>query len=147
MADEFERVFFYGSFINLKVLAEVDFRPRDVETARLDGWSIRIAPLANLVPAPDEAVHGIVCRATRGELDRLYGQNWVEGLYRPRPVEVETVTRGRIEALCYVASRMEAAPADADYVDRIVQPAKRYRFPARYIERLESFKPPPEGSR
>ena len=36
--------FFYGSFINLEVLAEADVRPTDVEVARLEGFDIEIRP-------------------------------------------------------------------------------------------------------
>ena len=57
-------VFFYGSFINLDVLAKVDYVPERSEVARLDGYDIRIRPLANLVPSERDRVYGIVAPAT-----------------------------------------------------------------------------------
>lgn len=41
--------FFYGSYMNLDVLKEVDLVPGRVEVARLNGFDILIRPLANLV--------------------------------------------------------------------------------------------------
>jgi hypothetical protein len=36
---------------------------------------------------------------------------------------------------------MEPRPATADYIDRVVTPAKEFGFPGWYIDRLESFRP------
>ena len=41
-------VFFYGSYINLNELKEVDIVPETFELARLDGLDISIRPRANL---------------------------------------------------------------------------------------------------
>lgn len=60
--------FFYGSYINLNVLREVDFAPRRHEVARLPGFNIRIAPLANLVRSDEHTVYGIVATGTHDEL-------------------------------------------------------------------------------
>jgi hypothetical protein len=38
--------FFYGSYINLDVLKEVDLVPDQYEVATLSGFDIRIQPLA-----------------------------------------------------------------------------------------------------
>jgi len=45
-------------------------------------------------------------------------------------------------ALCYIAPSMEPRAAAADYVDRIGAAARALEFPQRYIEHLESFRPP-----
>jgi len=133
------RVFFYGSFINRRVLADVDLLPADIEVARIWGFDIRIQPLANLVRSERHSVYGIVCKTTHRELDRLYTQDWV-GTYLPEAVLVETQGGRLIPALCYIAPEMEPAPAADDYVDRIVDPARKYGFPGWYIERLENFR-------
>ena len=54
--------FFYGSYINLDVLKEVDLVPGRVEVARLPGCDIVIAPLANLVPSDQHWVYGILAK-------------------------------------------------------------------------------------
>ena len=65
-------VFFYGSYMNRDVLAEVDLVPESWEPASLSGFDIRIAPRANLVPSPGQTVFGVLATATHRELDRLY---------------------------------------------------------------------------
>ena len=135
--------FFYGSYINPAVLAEVDLFPGRIEVARLPGFDISIAPLANLVPSDRHTVYGILATATHAELERLYthAQEVLGGEYLPRPVLTHTLG-GQLEpALCYIAPALEADAASAEYVARIVDPARSYGFPDWYIERLESFLP------
>ena len=57
-------VFFYGSYMNRAVLREVDLIPERFEVARLDGYDIRIAPRANLVPSTEDCVYGVLAEAT-----------------------------------------------------------------------------------
>ena len=71
MAERRVRVFFYGSYINLEVLKEVDLRPENVEVAMLHGFDIRVQPLANLVPVEGRTVYGILTEATHAELSEL----------------------------------------------------------------------------
>ena len=66
------RVFFYGSYMNPAVLREVELAPERLEVARLDGYDIRIAPRANLVPSPQHCVYGVLTQVTHAELARLY---------------------------------------------------------------------------
>ena len=138
-------VFFYGSFINLRVLAEVDLVPERVEIARLWGHDIRIEPPANLVRDDARCVYGILCDATHAELARLYGQEWV-GTYLPEAVLVETAGGPLVPALCYIAPSTAVAPASGDYIDRIVDAARTHGFPAWYIERLERFRAGPQST-
>lgn len=130
--------FFYGSFINLDVLARVDVRPAEFEVARLTGFEIRIAPLANLVPSEGHSVYGILTRLTHPELKRLYAQDWV-GVYRPEAVLVETADQRRVPALCYLSPPRRPSRPDPDYVRRIAGPAIEYGFPQWYVDHLRSF--------
>jgi hypothetical protein len=133
--------FFYGSYMNLEVLAQVDLRPRDVEIACLPGFDIRIAPLANLVPSHDHSVYGILARASHAELERLYAhaRDVLGGTYLPRAVVVETRDRRFVPALCYIADDAGAGAPSADYLERILKPARELDFPDWYVRRLESF--------
>jgi len=134
--------FFYGSFINPDVLAQVGLVPAEVEVARLPGFDIRIEPLANLVRSERDCVYGIVTRPTHAELARLYSQDWV-GTYLPEAVLVQTLDGRWQPALCYIAPSPRRSAAANDYIDRIAGPARELGFPAWYIERLESFRPRP----
>jgi hypothetical protein len=136
-------VFFYGSFINRQVLAEVGFVPDHVQVARLSGFDIRIQPLANLVRSDRHCVYGIVCEATHEDLARLYSQSWV-GTYLPEAVVIDTAGGRFLPALCYIAPAAgpaaEPKAAAVDYIDRIAGPAREYGFPDWYVDRLESFR-------
>jgi hypothetical protein len=142
MAEHKVSTFFYGSFINLDVLAKVHIVPERVDVARLSGFDVRIRPLANLVRSDQHCVYGILVTATHAELTRLYAyaRDGLGGTYLPEAVLIDTLD-GRFQpALCYIAPDLPDAPATADYVDRIVGPARRFGFPAWYVERLESFR-------
>ena len=86
--------------------------------------------------------YGIVAPATHEELRRLYehAEHDLGGRYLPEAVLVQTLDGKLRPALCYIAPEMEQRPADKEYLDRIVGPAKEYRFPDWYIARLESFR-------
>lgn len=135
--------FFYGSYMNLDVLREVDYIPRKYETARLPGFTIAIRPLANLERSDQHTVYGIVATGTHADLERLYdhAEHILGGRYLPEAVLVQTLSGRWMPALTYIAPQLGERPATAEYVERIVKPARAYGFPAWYIEHLASFKP------
>ena len=135
--------FFYGSFIDLDVLKEVELVPQRFEVASLNGFEISISPLANLTRSQEHTVYGIVAQTTHTELSRIYdyATNKLGGTYLPEAVLVETSEGESIPALCYIAPELEHNPAKNRYIDHIVEAARKYGFPSKYIERLESFRP------
>jgi hypothetical protein len=143
MEDPKVEVFFYGSYMNRSVLAEVGLAPDLWERASLAGFDIVIAPRANLIPSPGTTVFGVLATASHAELDRLYShaRDVLGETYLPHPVLVETRTGLARPALCYIAPHMIERPAEPDYVDRILEPAGSLDFPFWYLARLESFKP------
>ena len=143
MADPKVWVFFYGSYINLGVLREVDLVPGQWEVARLAGFDIRIQPRANLVRSDQSCVYGIVATATHAELARLYAhaRDVLGEVYLPEAVLVQTLAGLWRPALSYLCPEMTVRPADNAYIDRIAGPAREYGFPGWYIARLESFRP------
>ncbi len=143
MSDPKVVTFFYGSYINPAVLREVGLKPDRVDVARLPGFDIEIRPLANLVASDQHTVYGILATATHAELGHLYehARNVLGGVYLPQAVLAYTGAGQAEPALCYIASNLQRASATADYVGRIVEPARKYGFPEWYIARLESFLP------
>lgn len=135
--------FFYGSYIHLDVLKEVDYVPAEYEVARLPGFDISIRPLANLIRSDEHMVYGIVATGTHAELARLYDHaaHKLGGVYLPEAVLVQTRSGRWLPALTYIAPDLADAPPSADYVARIAGPGRAYGFQERYLERLESFKP------
>jgi hypothetical protein len=132
--------FFYGSYMNPAVLRGVDIVPERFDVARLDGYDIRIAPRANLVPSSRHSVYGVLAQATHAELARLYthARDVLGETYLPHPVLAETLAGDWRPALCYIAPTMSVGRPDPAYVERIIGPATEFGFPAWYIARLES---------
>jgi Gamma-glutamyl cyclotransferase, AIG2-like len=133
--------FFYGSYMNFDVLAEVDIVPAEWAVARLDGFDIRIEPRANLVRSDQHCVYGIVATATHAELSRLYAhaQNVLGELYLPEAVLVQTDNGPWRPALCYICPSMVPRPPENAYVERVLKPARHFGFSSGYTNRLESF--------
>lgn len=136
-------VFFYGSYINSDVLKQVNFIPESYEAAKLSGFDIVIRPLANLVRSDKDCVYGILTSGTHEELENLYAhaRNVLGSAYLPEAVLVETSDGKFKPALCYISPGIEEKQAENDYIDRIVNPAKKYGFPGWYIKKLENFRP------
>ena len=136
-------VFFYGSYMNRAVLAEVGLAPTHWEPALLPGFDIRIAPRANLISSPGHTVFGVLASATHRELERLYvhAHDVLGETYLPHPVLVHIQTGTTRPAFCYIAPHMIERPAGRDYVDRILEPARAFGFPTWYLAHLESFAP------
>jgi hypothetical protein len=135
-------VFFYGSYMNPDVLAEVNIRPERFEVARLPGYDLRIRPLANLVRSDEHTVFGVLATPTHAELDRLYAhaRDILGGVYLPEAVVISTRGERLVPALCYIATSMDDRPAEAEYVERILVPARRLGFPEWYLRRIEAFR-------
>jgi hypothetical protein len=136
-------VFFYGSYINRAVLAEVGVVPECWVIARLPGYDVTIRPRANLVPSEQHCVYGIAATATHAELARLYAhaRDVLGETYLPEAVLVQSEGGVWRPALCYLCPAMTPRPAENDYVERIAGPARLYGFPDWYVARIESFRP------
>ncbi|ETW98547.1 MAG: hypothetical protein ETSY1_18335 [Candidatus Entotheonella factor] len=137
-------VFFYGSYINFEVLAEVNILERPHQVAWLPGYKLVISPLANMVPDPSSTAFGMMTQLDHDELDRLYGEHARKRLgeiYLPEAVLVYTGANVMRPALTYIAHDMAPARPAPDYVDRILRPAQGYGFPSDYLAYIESFKP------
>ena len=134
-------VFFYGSYINFAVLAEVGIDERPYQVAHVDGFRLRIGPLANLVAEPGARAYGIVMKLTHVELERLYvehAQGVLGGTYLPEAVLATSTTGDSLPVLTYVSHDMEPGAADPDYVERIHGPARELGFPDDYLDSIRS---------
>ncbi len=135
-------VFFYGSYINFDVLAEVDINKRHFEVSSVHGYKLTISPLANLKYKRLGTVYGILTQLTHEELHRLYQDHAKEklgGEYLPEAVIVYQQRGTYTPALCYISHNMKAEKAASAYVKKILEPAKEYGFPAWYLNQIASF--------
>jgi hypothetical protein len=133
-------VFFYGSFIRREVMARAGLQPDRIEVARLNGFDIHISPHACISRSDRHAIYGVLVWATHAELDTLYSMDGV-GCFLPEAVLVQTPAGTLQPAICYIPPTCGDKPADADYLDALLNAARGYAFPAWYLDRLESFYP------
>ena len=132
--------FFYGSFMNPEVLAKADVRPTEAQMARLDGWDIKIAPRATLVPSEERSVFGVLARLSHTDLEKLYTKDWFGfGTYLPEAVLVADSTGRLVPALSYIAWEVDGGTPSDEYLNKMVSVAQRFEFPDWYINRIKSF--------
>ena len=94
--------FFYGSFMNSDVLAKADVHPTQRQMARLDGWELKIAPRATLIPAQGGSVFGILAQLTHSDIDKLYTRDWFGfGTYLPEAVIVTDAAARELSSVLY----------------------------------------------
>jgi hypothetical protein len=132
--------FFYGSFMNPEVPAKAEVRPTEAQVGRLDGWDIKIAPRATLIPSDGGSVFGILAKVTHADLDKLYTKDWFGfGTYLPEAVLVADSAEHPVPALCYIAWEMEGGSPTREYMDKVLSVARQFEFPDWYINRIKSF--------
>ena len=132
--------FFYGSFMNQDVLAKADVQPTERQVARLDGWDLKIAPRATLVPSQTSCVYGVLAQLTHPELDKLYTKDWFGfGTYLPEAVMVTNTAARQSAAMCYIAWEVEGGKPTTEYIGKMLSVAREYSFPEDYIRRIQSF--------
>jgi len=133
-------VYFYGSFMNPAVLAKADVHATDRQMARLDGWQLRIASRATIVPAAGASVYGIVARLTHPEIDTLYKTDvFGFGPYVPEAVLVTPSSGAPVPALCYVAWQLAEGRPGPEYLEKMLSVAREYAFPEEYVRHIQSF--------
>jgi hypothetical protein len=141
-------VFFYGTFMNPTVLADLGVMVDKMEPAKVEGFELYIRPRANLTRAEQSSAYGGLAATTHEDLDRLYnslrksyGVN-----YLPEPVLVETLDGQQRPALCYIAPEMRESQAPRELIDRLASCVRGLGLPEWYARHVESFAPKPEDS-
>lgn len=145
MAERKVQVFFYGSFMNLKVLEEAGLKKRPFAPACIHGYELTVQPHANITESGDGVVYGILANMTHSELEVLYGGHLAsitDAPYHPEAMLVFTRGGKIAPAMVYIATDMKPGIADGAYIDRLIKAASDYGFPAWYRERIASFKAP-----
>ena len=125
--------FFYGLFMDEKVLRELGAEPRDPRRAYVDDHALRIGRRATLVPTSGSRSYGVVMALTHAELDDLYSAPGLED-YRPEEVEARLMGGGSLLALCWVLrDGVEPNETNTAYPERLGAVIGRLDFPAEYV--------------
>ena len=140
--------FAYGSNMSVGQMADRCPGAQVVDGAVLADHRFIIAArgYANVVPAPGEAVMGILWELSPGDeasLDRYEGVR--PGLYRKDACELLTTGGRNVRALLYLAAETGTGAPQPGYLEGIVAAARHHGLPADYITRLESWFPARQG--
>ncbi len=139
--------FAYGS--NMGGVRACGESARFLGVARLDGHrlaftrrSVRTGTgVADVVPAPGEAVWGALYELSEALLAALDEKEGVGWAYERRAVRVAVEGRGDADAFLYAVLRpepREVAPS-ADYVASVVDGARRIGAPSGYVEAIQAL--------
>lgn len=134
-------VFFYGLFMDEKLLRDKGLNPRNPRKASLPGYGLRIAERATLLSSPEETSYGIVMQMAQADLKKLYSEESVSD-YIPEKVSVITETGQVIEAECYNLHATLIKGSNKAYADSLLQLAKRIGLPDHYLLHIQGFMNP-----
>lgn len=134
MTERFVAGFFYGLFMDARVLRELGASPANPRRAYVEGFRLRIGSRATLVPRAGSRVYGMVIGLTHSDLERLYAAPGLDG-YRPEAVLAHCLEGETVPALCYnLPDEPRSTERNAAYAARLQNLLRELKFPAEYID-------------
>ncbi len=127
------RVFFYGLFMDERLLATKGIKPSEVSLGFVDGYGLRIGERATLVRRPDGRAYGALMNIAPGEATELYAEASVAD-YVPERVVVELLDGTRVEAICYNLPSDKVTGTNRDSAESLLDVATRLGFPDAYLD-------------
>lgn len=129
------RVFFYGLFMDERLLATKGIEPSEVSLGFVDGYGLRIGERATLVRHPDSRAYGAMMEIAPGDATELYAEDSVAD-YLPEPVIVELMDGTQVEATCYNLPGGKVTGANREYAESLLDVATRLDFPDSYLDQI-----------
>ena len=130
-------VFFYGLFMDERLLDGKGVRPTAIRPAAVPGCVLRIGARAALVPSPTGQVYGLLMKLTHDDIEKLYSEPSVRA-YRPEPVLAVVGNGDTVAALCY---NLPEAPSpterNPEYASKLRSLAQRVGLPSDYIASIQ----------
>ena len=130
--------FAYGSNMDRAHMARLCPQAEPYGAAALRSYKYVMAAsgFATVIPWPGSFVHGVLWKVGPKEIAALDRYEDVEGgLYRAVHLPVKYKDR-LLRALIYLASGDKTGVTPPGYIEKIVQAAKDWNFPAGYVEHL-----------
>lgn len=129
--------FFYGLFMDARVLRQAGTEPSDFRRAWVADFALRIGQRATLVAHPGARAYGMLVALKHEDLERLYSAPGLEG-YRPEAVIAHTFDDMPVPALCYnLADAPQVHERNPEYAGKLRDVLKNLGFPAEYLNAIE----------
>jgi Gamma-glutamyl cyclotransferase, AIG2-like len=133
MAQRLLDVFFYGLFMDQKLLSDKGAQATDIRIAAVPGFILRIGERAALVPDSSGIVHGVVMKLSHVDIERLYSEPSLLA-YRPEPVMATLQSGATVAALCF---NLPQAPSPSErnpeYAAKLRTLAQHVGLPSSYV--------------
>lgn len=131
------KIFFYGLFMDKRLLAKEGIRPSSVSTGFVDGFALRIGERATLVPQSGARAYGVVMTVTSADAAALYSDESVAD-YVAEPVVAELIDGTTVEAACYNLPSDRVVGANTRYAESLLKLAMELGFPETYLDQIRA---------
>jgi hypothetical protein len=135
--------FAYGSNMSRALMRARCPQAVDIGTATLPGWRFVVTPdgVGSIVRRTGAIVHGVLWRVTPRDLAAINAYESLDsGLYLRRRLAVCHGSK-RTAALVYVARRRGEGMPRPGYISLVVEAARDWELPERYIRSLQRWSP------
>ncbi len=129
------RVFFYGLFMDERLLATKGIKPTNISVGFVNGYGLHIGERATLVSRPNGRAYGAMMDIAPNEATELYAEDSVAD-YLPEPVTVELMDGTQVEATCYNLPSAKVTGTNKDYAESLLKVANRLGLPDSYIDQI-----------
>jgi len=131
------RIFFYGLFMDAKLLEHMGFHPKLIGSAELRDFRISIGNRATLIPDPGSSCYGVVIDLPDEEASALYSKPDLSD-YRPELVSAVLLHDHSIQpSSCYNLPREKlGAGTNADYSEKLAALVLELGFPSDYAHEI-----------
>ena len=134
------KIFFYGLFMDRRLLIEKGFHPETIGPAVLSGYRIHIGERATLLPSASGRAYGILMELSERETHALYSEPSVRE-YQPERVQVTLSAGDRVvEAYCYNLPReLGLTGANPAYANELARLVEALEFDSAYAQEIAAF--------
>ena len=131
------RVFFYGLFMDIKLLDKRGLNPEWIGLARLNNFRLHIGARATLIPSDRAFSYGVLMVLSDDELEILYSEPSVRD-YQPVSVDVKLINGSKnIRATCYNLPQDQAdSTPNYTYAQQLSKLVLDLGLPPAYAEAL-----------
>ena len=129
-------VFFYGLFMDERLLREKGLNPQNRRMAFVENVSLVVGARASLVRSHGSRVYGVLFSLEQHEVDMLYSDDSVSA-YRPERVVANLADGGVASALCYNLPTPQTEDRNPQYVSKLRSLAENIGLPQSYVSSIQ----------
>ena len=132
------RVFFYGLFMDEKLLAEKGVQAGDSAVGSVDGYALRIGQRATLTKDQGAQAFGKLMDLAANGLTEWYSEESVAD-YLPETLTISLADGSTVEATCYNLPEDKVEGANRDYAEALLKLATKLGLPNAYLLQIRQF--------